>query len=155
MVVDDVVEQWDVDTSSSKICHDKNAGLFGAKFSRIDFTGRTVLKRKDKICFLHCYVQWRSEIRPFQIWTLWRPDFKRWGFRCGPNHSKIWHFCLDFKWFWQIGAVYLDFKWLSFQILDSIGILEHLLTNPIIVLANCFIQNNYPNYSWELGYHKS
>ena len=56
--------------------------------------------------FRAIYIKWGSEIRPFEIQTFWRSDFKwsglSFGYSYNPNHSKTGPF--------EIRTFFLDFK---------------------------------------------
>ena len=48
MVIDNVVEQWDVDTSGRQICYNEDSGFSRAEFCGVNLTSRRVQLREDE-----------------------------------------------------------------------------------------------------------
>ena len=114
----------------------------------MDIEGENILCGLDCVSFIEILVwnilQWRSEIRPFEIQTFWRSVFKWSGFSYGysPNHLKTGPFKIQIflsvfqMVFDKMATICPDLKWLGFQFSDPIPNPDHLQPNLFLPIQN-------------------
>ena len=106
-----------------------------------------------KLFYSGIWIQWGSEIRPFEIrkhlesrlfegWISNGPVFKCLGFTYCVNHLKtglfiIWTFLPEFQMVSdKMVAIFPDYKWLGFRISDPIESSDHLQPNLFWTIQN-------------------